>query len=91
MTLAVRLEPSGPTTSVMVRLSTRVEEVKDEALRRFAVPPATAQKYVIALRGRLLDESKRVGDCRFGELEFLTVGLLEDVYVEDWEWATDGP
>jgi len=91
ITLAVRLEPIGPTTAVKVPRSARMEEVKEEALRRLAVPPAEAQKCVIAQDGRLLDESKKVGDFGFGEMAFLSVGLLDDVYIDDRDWRSGGP
>jgi hypothetical protein len=91
ITLAVRLEPIGPSTVIKVPRSARIEEVKDEALRRFALPPATAQQCVIARAGRLIDESRLVGEFGFAELEFLSVGLLDDVYIEDRDWRTGGP
>ncbi len=46
---------------------------------------------VIAREGRLIDESKFVRDFAFSELAFLSVGLLDDVYIEDRDWRTGGP
>ena len=46
---------------------------------------------MIALAVRLIDESKKVSDFGFGKMAFLSVGLLDDVYIEDRDWRSGGP
>ena len=88
ITLAIRLEPTGPTTAIRVSRGARIEEVKDQALRRFNVPEAEAQKCIVTIEGKILDEARTVRDLGLSELAFLSVGLLDDVYIDDRDQMT---
>ena len=83
VTLVVRHEPYGPTTTLLVPRHTTFGEVRRLGIAKFKVAPGPASKYLIVKNGWIVDPNLTVGEMQLHELDFFSLGLKEDVYLAE--------
>ena len=83
VTIVVRHEPYGPTTTLVVARTTTFGEVRRLALSWFKVNSGVAPLYLLAKSGWIVDESLAVGEMELHDLDFFSLGRREDVYLTD--------
>jgi hypothetical protein len=83
VTIVVRQEPNGPTTTLSVLRRTSIGELRRLAIAKFKVAPGDAAKYLVAKSGWVVEANRTVGEMLQHELDFFSLGLKDDVYLCD--------
>lgn len=81
--VAVRLEPFGPPTTVLVTNRMKMGAVKEAAMKNLQLAPSSDGEFILVRNGWKLDDEETVSEVGLYELDFMSIGKPGDVYLAD--------